>query len=254
MLTAAHIIDPPATSSDFEQYKDLENVKSERFNIRDTRKGINMDFMSYANYVLASENYTALLDVETLSKYSERTFQTFFKHFVVSARWGDERAAYERVDPQNAQRTKVTVSTRTKSLGMSKTATWLSLAIIFLLIIILIVLMLSLEIVYPKTSMQRNIDCIADVLLMVAGSDDLVSFIQENDERVLKKSNAKTRLGWFRDKRGVVRWGIEFEDEVEWVNNPGNEFTSHLAQTVIQSLKKGRGSEDTDSGESLVTC
>ncbi|OAL53707.1 hypothetical protein IQ07DRAFT_317344 [Pyrenochaeta sp. DS3sAY3a] len=254
MLTAAHIIDPPATASDFEQYKDLENVKSERFNIRDTKKGLNMDFMSYANYVLANQNHTALFDVETLCKYSERTFQTFFKHFMASARWGDERAVYERIDPQNAESTKVTVSTRTKSLGMSKTATWLSLAIIFLLIIILIVLMISLEIVYPKTSMQRNIDCIADVLLMVAGSDDLVTFIHENDERVLKKSTAKTRLGWFRDKRGVVRWGVEFEDEVEWVDNPGNEFTGHLAQTVIQSLKKGHGSEVTDSGESLVTC
>ncbi|KAF1845015.1 uncharacterized protein K460DRAFT_405295 [Cucurbitaria berberidis CBS 394.84] len=247
MLTAAHIIQPPVDLSDMISAKYLENIESERFNVRDLDNGLNMDFMSYANYALANKDPTALLDAKTLLKHSQRTFQTFFQHFVTSAKWGSQRAAYEEVDASHAMKVDVTLSTRIKVLRMNETATWLSLAIIFLLIIILVILMVSLEHVYPRSSMQRNVDCLADVLLMVAGSDNFVSLVHGEGTENLEKSTAKTRLGWFKDNRGLARWGIEIEDAVEWVDNPGNDFTGELVKSVVQNLGKGLRGNDTDS-------
>ncbi|CAO2655525.1 Nn.00g043280.m01.CDS01 [Neocucurbitaria sp. VM-36] len=251
MLTAAHIITPPVDLSDMITAKYLENVASERFNIRDLDNGLNMDFMSYANYILADKDPTALLDADTLREHSQRTFQTFFQHFVTSARWDDQRAAYEAVDARSVEKVDVIVSTRMKVLSMNETATWLSLAIIFLLVIILVVLMVSLEHVYPRSSMQRSIECLADILLMVAGSDNFVSLVHGNGFENLKKSTVKTRLGWFKDKMGFVRWGIEVEDAVEWVDDPGNQFTGELAKNVVVNLGKGHVQYDTDSTRTL---
>ena len=251
MLTAAHIITPPVDLSDMITAKYLENVASERFNIRDLDNGLNMDFMSYANYILANKDPTALLDADTLREHSQRTFQTFFQHFVTSAKWDDQRAAYEAVDARNAEKVDVILSTRIKVLSMNETATWLSLAIIFLLVIILVILMVSLEHVYPRSSMQRNIDCLADVLLVVAGSDDFVSLVNGNGYENLKKSTVKTRLGWFKNRMGVVRWGVEVEDAVEWVDDPGNQFTGELAKSVVVNLGKGHMQYDTDSTRTL---
>lgn len=81
----------------------IENLAAERFVLRDTDKGMNMDYMSYANYVLADKDSTALLNTTLLQQHSEKTFQTFFKHFVTSANWtyGGEssvsRVAYEEL-------------------------------------------------------------------------------------------------------------------------------------------------------------
>ncbi len=65
----------------------IENLGAERFTLRDTGKGTNMDFMSYANFVLSNKYATALLDPTILHRHSEQTFQTFFKHFVTTANW-----------------------------------------------------------------------------------------------------------------------------------------------------------------------
>jgi hypothetical protein len=115
-----------------------------------------------------------------------------------------------------------TFSERIEILVMNETATWLSLAIIFLLIVILIILIVSLQIVYPSTSMQRHVECLADVLFMVAGSDSLLRLMHERGVEGLKKSDVITRLGWFRDRRGIVRWGIEIVDAegLEWTDGP----------------------------------
>lgn len=95
---------------------------------------------------------------------------------------------------------------------MNKVATWLSLTILFLLMIILITLIVALQVVYPSTSMLRHVECLADVLAMVAGSDELVRLVNEVGVEGMEKAGIKTRLGWFRDTRGVVRWGVEIVD------------------------------------------
>jgi hypothetical protein len=56
---------------------------------------------------------------------------------------------------------------------------------------------------------------------MVAGSDEFVKLVHERGVYGVEESGVRTKLRWFRDKRGVVRWGIEVADgDVEWVDAP----------------------------------
>jgi hypothetical protein len=226
LLTAPHIMDPPKPSSWLVFNKSIEDVSNERFSIRDTSKGLNMDFMSYANFHLANKNPTALLNHTALFEHSEKTFQTFFKHFAATGQWNygnlHKSSVYDNEDgPWSAETVNGTFIERIEVLSMNETATWLSLGIIFALIVILVVLIVSLQIVYPKDSMQHHVECLADVLLMVAGSDEFVERVHMRGVRGVAKSDVRTKLGWFRDKRGVVRWGIEVADgDVEWVDAP----------------------------------
>jgi hypothetical protein len=184
----------------------LEDVSIERFSIRDKQLGINMDFMSRANFFQAGDDADALLNVSALIEHSQHTFQTFFKHFVARGSVGKESAFWnDDVDGSIDG----TVAQHIQVLKMNETATWLSLAIIFLLIAILAVVIVALQIVYPKTCMEHPVECLADTLMMVAGSDEFVDLVHEGG---IEKSNVRTRLGWFKDRRGVDRWGIEVVD------------------------------------------
>jgi hypothetical protein len=193
----------PRASSFLVYNRTLEDVSIERFSIRDRQLGINMDFMSRANFFQADDDPSALLNASTLIEYSQHTFQTFFKHFVASGSLDGESAFWNKyVDG----RINGTVVQRMQVLKMNETATWLSLAIIFLLIAILAVVIVALHIVYPKTCMEYPVECLADTLMMVAGSDEFVDLVHEGS---IEKSGVRTRLGWFKDKRGEDRWGIE---------------------------------------------
>lgn len=87
LLTAPHIVEPQMRSSLMVSSHTIENLAAERFALRDTDKGTNMHYMSYANYVLTDKDPTALLNAKLLQQHSEKTFQTFFKHFVTSVNW-----------------------------------------------------------------------------------------------------------------------------------------------------------------------
>lgn len=225
MLTAPNIIEPAYSSSSMVANHTIENLGAERFALRDTDKGTNMDYMSYANFVLADKNATALLNTTILRQHSERTFQTFFKHFATTANWtyggpyADSQAVYEESSfDRTTGKFNGTVTERIEVLHMSKVATWLSVIILLLLMAILAVLIVGLRVVYPSTSMLRNVECLADVLAMVAGSDELVKLIDEIGIEGMKKAEVTTKLGWFRDKRGVTRWGVEVVNKnVEWI-------------------------------------
>lgn len=227
LLTAPHIVEPQMRSSMMVANHTIENLAAERFALRDTDKGTNMDYMSYANFVLANKDPTALLNTTLLQTHSEKTFQTFFKHFVTRANWtyggSASRAAYEYHEAYWAQNEKFdgVITERIEVLSMNKVATWLSLAILFLLMIILGILIIALQVVYPHTSILRRVECLADALAMVAGSDELARWVNEVGVEGMERAGIKTRLGWFRDKRGVVRWGVEVVDgNVEWVDGP----------------------------------
>ncbi|KAJ4355215.1 hypothetical protein N0V95_003110 [Ascochyta clinopodiicola] len=229
LLTAPHIVEPQMRSSMMVANHTIENLDAERFALRDTDKGTNMDYMSYANFVLANKDPTALLNTTLLQQHSEKTFQVFFKHFVTTANWtyggagSVSRAAYEELLSYQRQAEKFDglVSERVEVLSMNKVATWLSLAILFLLVIILIVLIVALQVVYPRTSMLRRVECLADVLAMVAGSDELNRLISEIGVEGMEKAGIKTKLGWFRDRRETVRWGVEIVGgNVQWLEGP----------------------------------
>jgi hypothetical protein len=197
----------PRPSSILVDNRTLEDLSIERFSIRDKQLGINMDFMSRANFFQAGDDPTALLNASALIEYSQHTFQTFFKHFVARGKVGKKNAFWnDYVDG----RINGTVAQRIQVLKMNETATWLSLAIIFVLIAILAVVIVALHIVYPKTCMEHPVECLADTLMMVAGSDEFVDLVHEGG---IEKSGVRTRLGWFKDKRGEDRWGIEVVDD-----------------------------------------
>ena len=64
------------------RYGEGEPFFDKAFVIRDQDRGLNMDLMTYSMYSLANKNPEALLDYSTLVKYADRTFQTFFQHFI----------------------------------------------------------------------------------------------------------------------------------------------------------------------------
>jgi hypothetical protein len=214
-------------SSDIDQFDTnawdrlgFENIWDESFNIRDATLGINMDFMSYSTWFLAQKNSTALLDAATLLEHSQQTFQTFFQHYAGKTRWTDgERIAYIKADKDDSKEIDVTTTDRIEVLAMVDSATWLCLAITFALVLILITLIITLRIAYPPTLMNRKVECLADMLALIAGSDELLAHVEDKSDDELNRSGIRTRLGWFKDKLGVVRWGIEVES-VEWVERP----------------------------------
>ncbi|KAI4944894.1 hypothetical protein J4E91_008238 [Alternaria rosae] len=245
LLTAPHIITPHIPHSWLSYNRSIEETASERFNIRDRDRGLNVDFMSYANWNLAGKDTESLLNTTTLLRHSEKTLQVFFKHFIhtgssnLSGRRSvgePDRAAYQQVyspDPVNGTFTK-----RVEVLAMNETATWLSLIILILLIVILILLIVSLQIVYPSSCMQHRVECLADVLAMVAGSEGLISLIEEQGVDGFAKSGRLTKLGWFKDASGHVRWGVELVDAegVEWVDGPEEVAPAgHDEESSIQS-------------------
>ncbi|KAF2129747.1 hypothetical protein P153DRAFT_366257 [Dothidotthia symphoricarpi CBS 119687] len=204
----------PTSSSNLFNFEDLED---ERFNIRDKDNGLNMDFMSYSNYVQANKDPTALLNAETLLKYSQHTFQTFFQHFASQTSWIDgQPMVHQKI---SGQKVDVITTERIEVLAMVEGATWLCLAILFLLVVILGVLVVSLKQVYPRKTMLCDLECLADVLAMIENSHELLRLVEKYTMKELKERGMKTRLGWFRDTKGVLRWGIEVVDVngVEWV-------------------------------------
>jgi hypothetical protein len=222
-LLGASSITPLVVVVGFYPPFDFENLDDDRFNIRDKEKGYNMDFMSYANLFQANMDPLALLDPATLEKYSQRTFQTFFQHFASKTRWIDGQSmVYEKAPDDSAGKVKVTTTQRIETLTMVASATWLSLAIIFILVVILCICIVALKIVYPHNVLRSNIECIADVLVLIEGSEALLQCAGRHDARMLTEKGLRTRLGWFKDREGVVRYGVEIVDApgVEWIDKP----------------------------------
>jgi cell division GTPase FtsZ len=186
-----------------------------------------MDFASYANFVAVNKDPQALLDSEVLLERSQKTFGTFFQHFAASAKWTDgEPVAHTTADQANSKQVDVTMTDRIEMLTMPDSATWLCLAIIFILMLILITLAITLRLVYPPTIMKQKIECLADMLALIAGSEELLAHVQGKSPQELSRSEVRTQLGWFKDRAGVVRWGVEIEDAVEFFERPGHRVAS----------------------------
>lgn len=219
-LLGASSITPPIISSGWYAPFDFENLDDDRFNIRDKEKGYNMDFMSYANLHQAKMDPMVLLDTDVLLNHSQRTFQTFFQHFASQTKWLDgQMMAYESTAADSTKQIEVVISQRIETLNMVPSATWLSLTIISILVVILGILIVSLKIIYPHDTLRNDIACLADMLALIEGSEGLLWFAERHDIKTLRDSGLHTRLGWFRDRSGTVRWGIELVDApgVEWI-------------------------------------
>ncbi|KAF9694001.1 hypothetical protein EKO04_007782 [Ascochyta lentis] len=117
--------------------------------------------------------------------------------------------------PRNTNRTATAIlSTHVEILRMSPTAFWISTSILAWLVVT-IVIFATVQRRYFG-SMQRNVECIADVLVLIAGSERLLAIIREKGiETIVKEDSILTRLGWFRDPDGTMRWRIELVDDKE---------------------------------------
>ncbi|KKY14796.1 hypothetical protein UCDDS831_g07972 [Diplodia seriata] len=106
-----------------------------------------------------------------------------------------------------------TVDRPVELLQMNAIAVWLSIAILIWLIITTIVVV-ALQRRYLR-NLKRNVECIADVLVLIAGSDRLLRLVRgrELDVEWDDAGEIKTKLGWFENGEGQRRWGIEIVDE-----------------------------------------
>lgn len=62
-------------------------------------------------------------------------------------------------------------------------------------------------------NLKGDVAYVADTLALVTRSDKLLKLLQDRREGKFEENDAiKTRLGWFKDREGQSRWGIEVVD------------------------------------------
>ncbi|KAF2828273.1 hypothetical protein CC86DRAFT_405278 [Ophiobolus disseminans] len=233
-------------------FNDEASIKDETFKIRDNSSGLNMDLMSYAMYTLADKDPDALLNATTMLRLANKVIQTYFQHFVSTntapnSTFGAYQPIGAEVNPVllnasmmydkmkwkpqtsypqlNTSRTaNGTVSTRIELLQMNAAATWISVVgLTWLLCTTVALLALQKRYLDP---LLRDVETIADVFVLVAGSENFMKLIRETDPRYLvRNKQICTKLGWFRARDGHVRWGIEVVGDVgagavEWLDGP----------------------------------
>lgn len=93
---------------------------------------------------------------------------------------------------------------------MNAVAVWLSVGILAWLIATVVVVAAALR--WHLRGLKGDVERVVDVLLMVAGSDRLLRLVSEGGEREAAKRGVMTRLGWFEDRDGSMRWGVEVVD------------------------------------------
>jgi hypothetical protein len=249
------------------------------FKIYDKERGLNMDLMSYAMYKRVKEDPTALLNQTIMLHHAQTTFSTFFQHFAsINARPGalfgvyqnisddslDETLAFNMSEfynssitfpwedhpyiPKNVYRklntsrtVNATGSTRIEFLRMVDVATYLSFACLgWLLCTTLVIIALQRPYLSP---LLRDIESLADILVLVAGSDSLLKLVRERDpKQLVNDKKIMTRLGWFRGRDGRVRWGIEVVGdaglgEVDWVDVPEDVDCDTIARENLARKK-----------------
>lgn len=238
-----------------------EDLNDNTYNIRDEMKGLNMDFMTYAMYSMANKDLAALLDMDTFTTLTEKTYMTFFQHFVsnnISLETGGW--AYQKINASlphglgpvvdvvnnylpgttaskyqdvmhpisHTNRTvAATISQRVELLQMNSIAVWLSLFILAWLIATTAVVAVLQKRYFG--SLVRNVESLGDVLVLIAGSANLLQLVRDIQAGRLVSGDyehLRTRLGWFIDRDEGLRWGVEMEESfargpgVQWVRAP----------------------------------
>ncbi|KAK5800176.1 hypothetical protein VI817_002388 [Penicillium citrinum] len=239
----------------------LEDLKDNTYNIRDEINGLNMDFMTYSMYTLAGRDPKRLSDPDTFNELAQRTFATFFQHFVSNeismetGSWGYQKinaSLPKELGPgleiennylpgtkaskhqdvmhpiSHTNRTvEARLTRRVELLQMNSVAVWLSISIMAWLIITTVVVALLQKRYFG--SLVRNVECLGDVLVLIAGSTNLLQVVREIQAgRLLPESyeHLRTKLGWFVDEDGGLRWGVEMEESygegpgVHWISAP----------------------------------
>ena len=242
--------------------------------MRDNTTGLNLDFMSYAAYAQVGFDPTALLDPEVLASTSQKVFSTFFQHFVnsdlsresggyvyqprgmelkINAPMDDMPVQYmpgdsiapkfEDIVRNTSATTTAETSTQVEVLKMNLVAFWIATSILIWFIITIVILGFVQRKYYG--GMMRNIECIADVLVLAAGSERLLEVIREKGfDAIVKEDKILTRMGWFRDGDGTMRWRIDLVEEKQVQRQPIRLGPGYVPVT------NGNGDCDVDAGSS----
>ena len=209
-------------------YQDTESLDDQTFNIR--KQGMNLDYMSYSMFSLVEFDPTSLLNPTTMEQTAQQVFSTYFQHFASSSLttaqggWAfqklDERLPADLTDvtdnstvsppthPRTGEMVSVDVIQPVEVLRMSRVAAAIALAV--LLWLLMSTSALAWRSKAYKARLRWRVETIADVLLMVAGSENLLAMLQDKGLGNMKADlNATAMLRDFTTKDGNVRWGIE---------------------------------------------
>ncbi|KAI0531905.1 hypothetical protein GGR58DRAFT_523857 [Xylaria digitata] len=220
-----------------------ERLQEQTFNIRDP--GLNVDYMTYAMLSPANNNHSALLNAGTLRETAQQTFSVFFQHFVnneISMTSGgylyqslDEKLPADLGEPvplkgshpedmlttgssnngnSTNRITNVSVSQPMEVLSMSEPAAWVCMLILGYLIITCILLAVASK--RYNRLLLRQVNSIADIAFLVAGSHKLLRVARDRSLESLKYDDTvEVKLDWFVTDQGCLRWGIEVVDELD---------------------------------------
>ncbi|KAJ8132678.1 hypothetical protein O1611_g940 [Lasiodiplodia mahajangana] len=251
----------------FYSFSAAERLEDQTFNIRDT--GLNVDYMTYAMLSLVNNNHSALLDGKVLKETAQRTFSTFFQHFVnnkISMTNGgylyqsmDEKLPadigepyFPTRPPTNGSNTNgnttdriahVTISRPMEILSMSGPAAWICISILGYLIVTCVLLAVASK-SYNRL-LLRQVDSIADIAFLIASSRRLLKIARERPLEGLKHDKTvEAKLDWFVTDQGDWRWGIEVVGE-----DP--DLTVLPTPSPRQSNKFSISDESTDFGEGV---
>ncbi|KAI0521002.1 hypothetical protein F5B22DRAFT_653424 [Xylaria bambusicola] len=247
LLGAADLDEIQGTNLNY-LYTESESIDDQTFNIR--QPGLNVDLMTYSMLSLVNYDHEALLDLDTLKYTAQQTFTALFQHFAsnnVSTATGGyvfqppgERLPDDLDGPTTkspradevpvSETVTMHISRSVELLKISKPAAWICLLILAYLIVVGVTLTIASQ--KYRTVLLRRINSIADVAVLMAGSHRLLELAREKTiDRFKLDSGTKVRLGWFNDKNGAMRWGIEVvgEEQSEVTNALlNNNGTSHL--------------------------
>ncbi|KAI0388910.1 hypothetical protein F5Y17DRAFT_451155 [Xylariaceae sp. FL0594] len=256
--------------TDLDYYTVPETLSDQTFNIR--APGLNVDLMTYSMLSLVNYDHEALLDLDTLRYTAQKTFTALFQNYastnvsLETGGWVFQTLSEELPDDLDGPTSKTSVAARATPAGdtsqvvmhlsnavevlkMSTPAAWICLAILAYLIAVGVALTVSSR-TYRKMLIRR-IDSIADVAVLVAGSNQLLNMARQNIARRLNLSpGVLVWLGWFVDEKGTTRWGLEVFPEQE-ANATGHWYpsSSQLVQEDLDDVTLGPGPSSSNTGE-----
>jgi hypothetical protein len=125
---------------------------------------------------------------------------------------GDPAPQFEDVPPRSInQNGTATITTSVEILSINKKAFWVATGILVSLACIMVTFII-LNQVYLG-GIIGNVECIADKIVLIAGSERLLALVREKGiEAIVKEDKIHTQLSWFEDADGKKRWGIELTE------------------------------------------